>query len=340
MIGERVRHARTYHGWSQAKLAAMARVTQPAISQIEHGGSASDETIKAIADATQFAPWFFNLGPLPDLPQGTLKFRKRATSRVREDETLRAHVRQAVEVFARFERLAELPPVRVKPLGQESLLPEALENSAIEARDWLDVGPNDPIPNMTKALERAGAVLVGTVTEIKKHDGASYWPDFPYGRPAIFFTRGKSGDSQRLTLAHELGHLTLHQLRKPDVDAAEAEAFRFAGALLLPRDSALDEIVPPVTLKKLAHVKARWGISIRALVKRCLDLQLVDDSRRVSLEKQLAARGWNRSEPVEVPPEEPVLARRLIEVATGATTTKEMRHHLGLPPLAIRDMLG
>ena len=87
---------------------------------------------------------------------------------------------------------------------------------------------------------------------------------------------------------------------------------------MIPEESALDCIEPPVTLRTLAMVKGRWGIAIRALIRRCLDLQIIDAHHRVSLEKQIAARGWTREEPVPVPYEEPLLLRRLIESGLGS----------------------
>jgi hypothetical protein len=55
--------------------------------------------IEAIAEQTQFSLGFFGRGRLPDLPLGTLRYRKRAAARVRDDERIRAHVRQTVEVL-------------------------------------------------------------------------------------------------------------------------------------------------------------------------------------------------------------------------------------------------
>ena len=81
MIHERVRHARLYLGWSQTQLAEMVGISQPAISQIEKTGQVSGETLEAIASVTGFSPWWFQQGPLPDLPMGSLRFRKRAGTR-------------------------------------------------------------------------------------------------------------------------------------------------------------------------------------------------------------------------------------------------------------------
>ena len=340
MIYERVRHARLYHGWSQTKLAEMVGVTQPAISQMEKTGQVSNETLEAIAEVTGFSPWWFQQGPLPDMPMGSLRFRKRAGAPARDDERVRANIRQALEVVDRFSATVELPPVRVRaiPAGEE-IDGDAIELKALEVREWLGVGPLDPIPSVVRAVERAGVVVIGSALEIERHDAVSFWsPDSL--RPVICFSRGFSGDHNRLSVSHEIGHLVLHQLRSVTAVQAESEAFRFAGALLLPSTVAHEELEQPITLRSLAYVKARWGISIAALIRRCWDLGLVSDVKRTSLEKQLSARGWRKAEPVHVPEESPMLITKMLEVSKGKPSPQRLHSALGLPPLACRDLMS
>ena len=302
--------------------------------------------VDGIATVSGFARWWFDLGPLPDLPKGSLRFRKKSSSTQADEERVRAHIRQAIEVIERFADVPGAPAVRIEPNRSRDLQLEDLEGIAIEIREQLGAGPQDPIRNVTRAVERAGVVVIGSVVPIdrpegiEKHDGASNWLDHPIGRPIICVSRGTSGDRHRLSVAHELGHLILHQLRNLDPKRAEVEAFRFAGALLLPRESALESIELPVTLRGLAFAKARWGISIRSLVRRSLDLQLIDTDRRRSLEKQIFARGWGKVEPVEVPTEEPLLMRRLVELGTGTDNLVAISAKVGLPALAVRDLVA
>lgn len=263
-----------------------------------------------------------------------------------DDERVRAHIRQAIEVIERLADVPGTPAVRIEPSRSRDLQLDDIEHVANDTREKLGVGPSDPIRNVTRAVERAGVVVMGSVVPIDrpggidKHDGASNWLDHPIGRPVICVSRGTSGDRHRLNVAHELGHLILHQVRNVDSKRAEAEAFRFAGALLLPKASAQESIEIPVTLRGLAIAKARWGISIRALIRRSLDLHMIDADRRQSLEKQVFARGWGRTEPVDVAPEEPLLIRRLIETGTGTSTITGISAKIGLPALAVRDLLA
>ena len=341
MIGERVRHLRHYYGWSQGELAALAGVSQPAVSQIERTGAASEETVRAIAQATQFPVEYFHRGPLPEMPLGSLKFRKLASSTKKNDDRVRAHVRQAVELVRTFEPIVKLPPVRFQAISLGAALDDiAVEAEALRVREILGVGPSDPISNLVRSMERCGVLVIGSVSEIEKHDAASYWPAYPEGRPIVCCSKGMPGDRQRFSNGHELGHLVLHTLRELEPRAAEAEANRFAGALLLPAEAALEFMPQPVTLRGLAYVKARFGISVGALIRRAFDLQLIDDTRRVSLEKQLTSRGWRKQEPVAVAEEEPRLIRRFVEAATGQQTMTKIAGAVGYAPLITRELVA
>ncbi len=341
MNPDRVRQVRTYFQWSQAELAERVGTTQPKISQMERGVYTSAELLTEIAAVTGYARSWFERGHLPDLPTGSLMFRKQASSRRTDDERVRAHVRQAAELLEIFGDLPQLPPVRLTALepGTPLVDLDAVEDIAVSCREQLGIGRSDPIPNLVRAVERCGVVVIGSVTDIEKHGGASFWPEYPFGRPIICVTRGMPGDRQRFTTAHELGHLVLHQFKPPKPEVAEQQANRFAGALLLPREQVKQWIEPPVTLRTLAKVKQHWGVSIRALVKRSYDLRLISDDQRTSLEKQIFARGWGRLEPVEVLYERPVLLRRLIEAATGLPMAGAAAK-VGLPVLAMRDLVA
>ncbi len=341
MIGERVRHARIYYGWTQAQLAALVGISQPAIHQIEATGQVSSLTLNEIAGATGFSPWWFELGPLPDLPQGSLRYRKYASATRRDDERVRAYARHTVEAVERLSQDANLPPVRVAPIGRD----EQVDQDGIEAlvgdtREWLGVGSADPIPHLVRAVERSGVVILGFALELERHDAVSFWADFPSGRPFVFFSRGYSGDRQRFSIAHELGHLVLHQIRTTEGKVAEKEAHAFAGALLFPRAAAA-EIQEPVTLRSLAFLKAKWGISVRALIKRTLDLGLISEARRVSLEKQYSSRKWHREEPVTVAEEQPLLVSKLVKVTLGSrTSATSVARTLGLPSMSTRELVA
>ena len=339
MTGDRVRLARDYLGMTQQELANAAGVTQSAISQIEKGGPVADGTLRSVSEATGYTVEFFRRGALPDLPELSLRYRKRATSRRSDDRRVRAHCRQGIELIVELERQAELPPVALKPV-HDDVDEDSIEKHAVVVRQQLGIGPLDPVPNLMRAIERCGIVVFGASVDLDKHDAASVWSNFPLGRPIVCYARGRPGDRQRLSIAHELGHLVLHQLRTTEPDRAETEAFRFAAALLIPRDAAVEAIEPPVTLRSLAWAKSRWGISIAALIRRAHDLRIIDHYRYQSLMKQLSARGWRKNEPVDVPVEQPTLLTKTVHLVYGTDRPTTLAIHTGLAPVAMRDLIA
>ena len=339
MIGERVRLAREYLQFTQQELANVAGVTQSAISQIEKGGPVADATLDSISRATGYSVEFFQRGDLPDLPELSLRYRKRATSPRGGDKRIRAHCRQALELVLELEREAELPPVTLKPV-QDNIDDDEIEKLAVSVRLELGVGRHDPLPNLVRAVERSGVVVFGASVDLNKHDAASAWPSYPIGRPIVCYARGKTGDRQRLSIAHEIGHLILHQTRTVEHDRAEVEAFRFGAALLIPEEAAREAIEPPVTLRNLAWAKSKWGMSIQALIRRGYDLRIIDRQRYQSLMKQLSARGWRKAEPVEVPEEQPALLPRLLRIVYRSDRPAAIARKTGLAPVAIRDIVA
>jgi hypothetical protein len=74
---------------------------------------------------------------------------------------------------------------------------------------------------------------------------------------------------------------------------------------------------PTVTLRRLAELKAMWGVSIAGLIMRARQVEAIGMACQESLFKQLSARGWRLTEPVRVHREQPALLPRLRETSFG-----------------------
>jgi Zn-dependent peptidase ImmA (M78 family)/DNA-binding XRE family transcriptional regulator len=339
VIGERVRLAREACRLTQQELAAAAGVSQGTLSDIEAGRvlSPSNETIAKIALATQFPFSFFHRGALPDLPEGHYRRLARGTSKV--EKQVRAQVRHIVEIVQQSEQVLKLPSVTIEPVHEVAGL-DTVEAIASDVRDALGLGSRDPIPNLTRAAERAGVIVVRLPGEMKDHDSFSAWPDFPLdGRPVIALTGGHPGDRDRFNEGHEIGHLVLHTRRGSiDRKQAEEEANRFAGALLIPAKSAIEAMHQPVTLRVLMGIKATYGVSIAMAAKRALDLKLISHAQFISIRKQLSARRWSKVEPVEVSPEKPLLISKIVMTLAGEGSTMEKAARLSMPAFSFRAL--
>jgi len=186
---------------------------------------------------------------------------------------------------------------------------EGIDRVAADLRESLGYDPDEAIPNVIRAAERLGCVVLPLDGELGRHWGMSLTIN---GLPVIRVTRPSHdpefnipGDRQRFTVAHELGHLILHSgattpSSPSDASRMEREANRFAASFLVPGDAALADLAANggrVTLSTLAALKRKWGYSIKAFVFRFRDLGEIDDGQARSLYKQISARRWNKDEP-------------------------------------------
>ncbi|MFB7672325.1 helix-turn-helix domain-containing protein [Kitasatospora purpeofusca] len=345
---ERVRTLRLLMGLTQGELAAAAGISQPLISQMQKGTrSATTDVIERIAAATGTPLSFFDVDPA-DLPTDTLLFRKKASASAKEVGRVEATVREAYRVAARL--LVETKVRRARlPRAEGAIDMEDIETLAAQTRDALGVARDGVIGHVTRTCERAGIPVVPLVLVdaaghgediVVGHAGVSCWrgADEPY---LISYFSAGSGDRQRFTTAHELGHLILHPARRAMIDQkrAEAEAHRFAGAFLMPRERAEEALGGGFTLRELAELKRRWGISMQALINRAHDLGLIDGERRESLYKQLSARGWRTNEPVTVHAEQPSLMRAMLARRFGEPPPLlQAAEALGLHPVLMRSL--
>jgi Zn-dependent peptidase ImmA (M78 family) len=301
----RVQRLRVARGLTQAELADHLGVPASALSRVLSGHASLDATSanqlaavlnctvdllsKPVLDTLHTRPW---LRAYADAP-------KKAVEQYVADTLL------AFESFVALglRRLPERLPAFSGDLNDET----AIDEFATEVRMAADVAPVDCVPNVTRAAERLGCVVLPMDNELGRHLGMSLFID---GTPIIRVGRPSSGggipgDRQRFTVAHELGHVTLHtDIRPPDNadDAREIEkqAHRFAGAFLLPGDSFLTDLDTAggrVTLATLSKLKRRWGVAIKAMVIRLQQLNRIDADHARSLYKQISARGWNKQEP-------------------------------------------
>lgn len=103
-------------------------------------------------------------------------------------------------------------------------------------------------------------------------------------------------DKYRFTLAHELGHLVVHQWPR---ESQEEEANRFASELLAPGEEISPMLAGPTTRDspRLLALKQQWGMSIAALIQRARDLEQISERQYREFQVQLGRLGWKRREP-------------------------------------------
>jgi Zn-dependent peptidase ImmA (M78 family) len=101
--------------------------------------------------------------------------------------------------------------------------------------------------------------VVAIPVPLPQRDAFSTWAGGDGSTPVIVVAATTAGDRRRFSVAHEVGHLVLHQIPQGSPDELERQAYAFAEAFLLPEAAMRQVLVPPITLTTLADLKARWG---------------------------------------------------------------------------------
>lgn len=340
-VGERLRRLRVGAGLAQAELAQRTGQSTGSVSMFENGRlPLTDEVVEAFARALGCTSDYLLAGarePLASKPwlRAYADASKKAVDRAVADSVTALDLAER----AGLKRVPDTLPLFYGDRRDE----ESIEVFAIEVREAAGIEPDAVVPNAIRAAERLGCVVLPMDDELGRHLGLSLRID---GTPVIRVARASNdaakhvpGDRQRFTVAHELGHLTLHHATPPpdtpeQAATIEKEAHRFAGAFLAPGDalmSDLERLGGRVTLSTLSSLKAVWGVSIKSLVVRMQQLGVIGEDQARSLYKQISARRWNKSEPIPVGNEDAIWLRRAVE---------KRSHNTSRPTFEVASLVG
>ena len=313
--GERVRQARELREWTQIELAERLRVNQSTIASIENGRlTPSVELLEAVSLLAGFPPSFFKQDPSDDFPLGSLLlFRARTSASVRKQAQAYRYAQITYECAHKLAHFIKPIPMRLPQLA------DTPEVAAAVTRTALGLSPDTPILHLVHSLERAGVHVLALPVIVEGIDAFSQWTGTNFDEPVISVLQTEAGDRLRFSIAHEVGHLVMHQSIRGGLSDIEREADRFAGRLLLPEAAMRAEVLAPVTLTSLATLKTRWRTSIQALIMRAHELEIITDRQKKYLFQQLSARGWRKREPgsLNIPVEKPRAFRQMAEILYG-----------------------
>jgi Zn-dependent peptidase ImmA (M78 family)/transcriptional regulator with XRE-family HTH domain len=308
--GERVKQAREFIGITQSEFARKIGVTQAMVAHIEGGfKQPSDEVLAAIAHVAQLPVSYFRKGSLPELPAGWVLYRARAGASRKKLQRCHRHAQLILEIALELAKKVRTIPVRI------STSTDSPEEAARRVRKVLGFAGTEPIQHLIRAVEKAGAIVLA----LPKDEVADAFAVWVNGLPVIALAETPAGDRLRLTVAHELGHLVMHELQTSDAEL-ERQAYRFAAELLVPESAILCDFDKlGVSLQAVAQLKLKWGVSMQALIRRARDLDRITERQYHYLMQQMSARGWRTSEPsnLAITVEKPRLLRRMAELVHG-----------------------
>lgn len=310
-IGPRIKLARAKAGLSLRELAELVGVSPTAISKFERGeATPRQSTLLKLAKALSVGiEYFFREIRVQTMAPA---YRKHSRFGARSQEALEATVVETVERHLTAEELfpEDFFPAATLPRFAIASVQDA-EQAADRLREKWSLG-SDPIQDFCGRLEIQGVKVV----PLGGPDGFDGFSCLVNGDiPVIAFNSSISGDRQRFSLCHELGHLVLEPASSVDVEKA---AHRFAGAFLVPAQAARGELGrkrTKLSFDELLLLKKEYGVSVQVWIRRALDLGIIDPGTYSMLFRQLSARGWRTKEPNGIPSEQPRRLRLLIHQA-------------------------
>lgn len=306
MFGERLNRARSASGFSMAALGKAVGVSANMIKKYEHNDSLpSSLTLIKLSKALGVRSEYF-FRPIQIELKG-VEYRKRSSTSKKILNRIHSDVLDQAE---RWQELANLWPVfPIKKFEQPNQLLtnivslDQVDDFSDALRDKWFLGLN-PIPDLIDVLESKGILVI--VTDVEKGAKFDGLQAEVSGQPVVVVSSNWPGDRQRFTLAHELGHLLLHDRLSPELDEEKA-CNRFASAFILPKLALYQHLGNKrfnIEARELYLLKHEFGLSMAGCLYRAKDLDVIDSRLHKRTSISFSKKGWRKQEPGEIYPSE------------------------------------
>ncbi len=310
---------RLFNEYSLEDVAEKIGKSKQYIHKLETGLSyPTDDLLKNLCSLFDVKENFFYQVHSP-LQEDQIHFRSLKTSRQFAKQVVIARAEQLNRLLRFIEKYVNLPDYLINSIDFDHtiLSGDQIEKIADDFRKQFELGLA-PIDNLTEFCEDIGILITDFDTISTEVDALSLICQ----RPIIVRNSSKkSVCRQRFDIAHEVGHMILHNGVITGDNLTESQAHRFASSLLLPQSMLRTNF--PILFKggrfdwiKMGEFKKIWGISKAAILYRAKQLNLIDDNQYKTGIIHLRVHGESKQE-VEDPimPEEiPSLLQDAIKI--------------------------
>lgn len=297
-FGDRLRLARIFQGMSLQELGDMISTSRQYIQQLENDSKTpNQEMIEVLAQALNVEPDFFTIPNDNMVAEEQCHFRSLKTTAASVRMQALAHGTVFDKLAQCLDEALDLPEINF-PKFENINSSNDIERAAEKCRIEWGLGIKAPITSMVRVLENAGA-LITYFTDISEKIDA-----FSMQRKRPLIIRNPSKESvcrMRFDLAHECGHIVMHEGIETGDSKTEGEANRFASAFLLPRTAFLNEFgflatTARIPWQEIYKLKLRWKVSNAAIIRRAYDLELIDAIKYRNANIHLRKTGQTKEE--------------------------------------------
>ena len=280
IFGSRLKLARKMSGYSLQELADALenKVTKQSLNKYEMGlMNPSGEVLVAISSTLKVKPDYFMKRNQVEL--GEILFRKKASLSKKNEESVVEKVRDYVERYLEIENIVGVKTEFKNPLKNLAIATKNdVELAAIKLRKEWDLG-TDPILNIIEMLELKG-IKVLLIDDVEEIDGLAVFTSS--GIPVVVVNiRNKPIERIRFTIIHELAHLLLSFEKRIADLPKEVEIYchLFSSCFLIPSEMLTKLIGSAkrnyIQINELISIKEYYGISLRAIVHRLRELEVI-----------------------------------------------------------------
>ncbi|AJD28007.1 ImmA/IrrE family metallo-endopeptidase [Clostridium botulinum] len=303
--GERLKSARKYRCKSMTDLAKDIGVSRQTISQYENGliFPQFDILIKLI-NSLGFPREYFYESDDTNIELGNTYFRSSSRMTKKEENAQKEKTKIIGKVFLFLNEYIEFPKLNIPQFDEDM----SIEDMTLKLREHWGLG-KEPIKDMIYLLEKNGIIITSMNTTSENIDAFTQQQNIN-GEKHFLIVLGNDKDSatrRQFSLAHELGHIIMHDafleledLTKEELRDMEKEAHAFAAAFLLPKENFIKDIsIYPTNLNYYKELKKKWRTSISAMLVRANQVGIITNSSYQTLNKKINRLGWRKKEPLD-----------------------------------------
>jgi Zn-dependent peptidase ImmA (M78 family)/DNA-binding XRE family transcriptional regulator len=283
IFGNRLKLARKMAGMSLQDLsnALGSAVTKQSLSKYEAGAmKPSSNLLLTISKILNVKPDY--LLRRDQVHLGEISFRKKADLSKKDEEAVIEKARDYVERYLEIENILGQTETFENPLKHDQIASkEQVEKAAYKLRKEWDLGSN-PIANLVEMLELKG-IKVLLLDNIDQLDGFAAYTSG--GVPIVVInSQEKPIERIRFTVIHELAHLLLDFSKEIKTDSRQVEKLchYFSSCFLIPSPMLIKLIGglhrTYISIKELIDIKEYYGISIRAILHRLIELAVITEN--------------------------------------------------------------
>ena len=302
--GERLKKARIYRGLTVAELAEKVSQQRQTLSMYEINKSNPPETVAAEIARELHFPLRFFYQDSNQKQESTVYFRSLLTTnkKYRSEQTIKMQFLS--DVYDMLQDYIDFPEFDINSI-EKGLSPD---EAAHELRKAWDLG-DGPIDNLVSVVEQHGIIVTSYNTRTDDIDAFSeLLLNNSRSTFLIAYSNNKTSAARiHFDIAHELGHICLHEwsdniedISKADFKTREQEANDFAATFLLPKDSFMADLqTNSLNLLGFKHLKKKWKVSMSAMIRRSKELGVIDAEVYQNLIRTMQRRGLRKEEPLD-----------------------------------------